>query len=96
MLFGYPPLPLALNGVTQSLATTDSPLQAASPGSGHYSIVYWPTMSIAERSMLSDTLRTKGKAEQNSVAAVCRDEAAITSDFTEPFGRHSTRQTRVK
>ena len=80
----------------QSLATAASPLLAASPGSGHYSIEYWAIMSVAEGLMLSAKLCTEGKAEQNRVAAVCRGEAAIASDCTGLCERHTTRQTRVR
>jgi hypothetical protein len=65
-----------------SLVIAASPLQTASPGSAHCYIEYSAIMSIADRSIVCAKLRTEGKPEQNRVAAVCRGEAAVTSDCT--------------
>jgi hypothetical protein len=63
-----------------TLYSLASLLEAASAGSGHCSIDYWPTMSFAEGSIFSTKLRTAGRIERSRIAAVCRGEAAIASD----------------
>jgi hypothetical protein len=66
----------------QSQAIAVSPLQAASPGSGHRFFEYSSMISILERSTSIAKLCTEGEAEQNCVAAVRRGEAIFASNFT--------------